>query len=99
MKKQTSQFPEWLRLLVFTVSGIVIAIGLFSLYSAATQWTSLPSNPVVVLYFLVMLIVLPLLAAWAFALTWQARNPRLAVVLAAIPAVLMLLRALLIGGA
>jgi hypothetical protein len=99
MKKQTPQFPEWLRLLVFTVAGIVIAIGLFSLYTAATRWTSLPANPVVVLYFLVMLIVLPLLAVWAFVLTWQERNPRLAVVLAAIPAVLLLLRALLIGGA
>ena len=99
MKKQTPPFPEWLRLLVFTIAGIVIAIGLFSLYTAATQWTSLPGNPVVILYFLVMLVVLPLLAVWAIVLTWQARNPRLAVVLAAIPAVLMLLRALLIGGA
>ena len=99
MKPQTPQFPEWLRLLVFAGSATVIAIGLFSLYTAATQWTSLPSNPVVVLYFLVMLLVLPLLAVWAFVLTWQERNPRLAVVLAAIPAVLLLLRALLIGGA
>ena len=98
MKKQTTPFPEWLRLLVFTIAGIVIAIGLLSLYTAATQWTSLPGNPVVVLYFLVMLVVLPLLAVWAIVLTWQARNPRLAVALAAIPAVLMLLRALLIGG-
>jgi hypothetical protein len=99
MKNQTPQFPEWLRLLVFSVAGVVIAIGLFSLYTAATQWTSLPANPVVVLYFLVTLVVLPLLAVWAIVLTWQARNPRLAVALAAIPAVLMLLRALLIGGA
>jgi hypothetical protein len=98
MKNQTPQFPEWLRLLVFSVAGVVIAIGLFSLYTAATRWTSLPDNPVVVLYFLIMLVVLPLLAVWAFILTWQVRSPRLAVVLAAIPAVLMLLRALLVGG-
>jgi hypothetical protein len=97
-KTNSPQFPEWLRLLIFTVAGLVIALGLFSLYTAATRWTSLPDNPIVILYFFIMLIVLPLLAVWAFVLTWQERNPRLAAVLAAIPATLLLLRALLIGG-
>jgi hypothetical protein len=98
MNKSTPQFPEWLRLLVLTAAGIVIALGLFSLYTAATQWTSLPTNPVVILYFFIMLIVLPALAVWAFLLAWQRRKPRLAAVLVAIPVAIMLLRALLIGG-
>jgi hypothetical protein len=98
MNKAASNFPEWLRLLVFTVAGMVIGLGLFSLYTAATQWTSLPANPVVILYFLVTLIVVPALAIWAIVLTWQSRNPRLAVILTATPVAILLLRALLIGG-
>ena len=99
MNKAASKFPEWLRLLVFTVAGIVIALGLFALYTAATQWTSLPTNPAVILYFLVTLIVVPALAIWAIVLTWQSRTPRLAVILTTIPVAILLLRALLIGGA
>jgi hypothetical protein len=98
MNKAASNFPEWLRLLVFTVAGMVIGLGLFSLYTAATQWTSLPANPVVILYFLVTLIVVPALAIWAIILTWQSRNPRLSVILTATPVAILLLRALLIGG-
>jgi hypothetical protein len=98
MNKAASNFPEWLRLLVFTVAGMVIGLGLFSLYTAATQWTSLPAHPVVSLYFLVTLIVVPALAIWAIILTWQSRNPRLAVILTATPVAILLLRALLIGG-
>jgi hypothetical protein len=98
MNKAASNFPEWLRLLVFTVAGMVIGLWLFSLYTAATQWTSLPANPVVILYFLVTLIVVPALAIWAIILTWQSRNPRLSVILTATPVAILLLRALLIGG-
>ena len=98
MSIPTDPTKDLLRLLVLTAAAIVIALGLFSLYTAATQWTSLPTNPVVILYFFVMLIVLPALAVWAFVLAWQRRNSRRAAALVAIPAAIMLLRALLIGG-
>lgn len=98
MSIPTDPTKDLSRLLVLTLAGIVIAFGIFSLYTAATTWTSLPANPVVILYFLIMLVVLPSLAVWAFMLAWQRRNPRRAAVLVAIPAAIMLLRALLLGG-
>jgi hypothetical protein len=95
---KSAEIPEWLRLLIFTVAGIEIAIGFYSLYVAATQWTSIPSSPVVILYFLVTLILAPLLAAWAIVLVWQNRSTQLAVILAAVPAAILVLRVWLIGG-
>ena len=90
--------PELLRFAVLGVAGVVIAFGLFSLYSAATQWTSLPTNPVVILYFAVLLIVVPLLALGAFLLAWRNERLTLAAILAAIPAVILIARAALVGG-
>jgi hypothetical protein len=95
---KSAEIPEWLRLLIFTVAGIEIAIGVYSLFIAVTQWTSIPSSLVVILYFLVTLILAPLLAVWAIVLVWQNRNMQLAAILAAIPAAILVLRAWLIGG-
>ena len=89
---------DLLRFAVLAVAGVMLAFGLFSLYSAATQWTSLPANPVVFLYFAVVLLVLPLLALWAFVLAWCNERLTLAAILAAIPAVITLLRIVLLGG-
>src|SRR5690606_6313604 len=91
-------FPEWQRMTILVVAGLIVALSFFSLWSAAAQWTDLPSNPIVLLYFFVMLVVVPVLAASAFALAWQGRNAAVATVLTAIPAVILLLRAYFIGG-
>jgi len=94
----TDPTKDVLRFAVLAVAGIVLGFGLFSLYSAAATWTSLPSDPVVVLYFAIVLIVLPLLALWAFILAWQGQRLTFAAVLAAIPAAILLVRAVLVGG-
>jgi len=92
------QFPEWQRLSVLAISSLIVVLSLFSIYSAAANWTSLPSNLIVTLYFFVMLVVVPLLAARAFLLAWQERQPGLAMTLTAIPAAILLLRTALVGG-
>jgi hypothetical protein len=96
--KKPEQFPEWQRLTLLAVASLIVVLSLFSMYTAAMNWTSLPSNLIVVLYFFVTLIVVPVLAAWAFALAWQEREPRLALTLTAVPAAILLLRAIFIGG-
>jgi hypothetical protein len=91
-------FPEWQRLTVLAVASLIVVLSLFSIYTAATNWTSLPSNPVVALYFFVTLIVAPALAGWALMLAWQEREPRLAMILTAIPVAILILRAIFVGG-
>lgn len=91
-------FPEWQRLTVLAVASLIVVLSLFSIYSAAVNWTSLPSNLIVAFYFFVMLVVVPVLAGWAFILAWQEREPRLAIVLIAIPAAILILRAAFLGG-
>jgi hypothetical protein len=89
--------PELVRFAVLGAAAVVIGLSLFSLYTA-TQWTSLPTNPVVILYFVVVLIVVPLLALGAFLLAWRNERLTLAAILAAIPAVILIARAVLVGG-
>ncbi len=89
--------PELLRFAVIGVAAIVIAFSLFSIYSA-TMWTSLPTNPVVILYFVVVLIVVPLLAVGALLLAWRNERLTLSLILAAIPAAILIARAMLVGG-
>lgn len=89
--------PVLLRFAVLGVAGVVIAFSLFSLYST-TQWASLPTNPVVILYFTVVLIVVPLLALRAFLLAWRNERLTLAAILAGVPAAILIARAALIGG-
>ena len=89
--------PDLVRLAVFCVAAIVIGFSLFSLYSA-TQWTSLPTNPIVILYFLVVLVVVPLLALRAILLAWANQRLTVAAVLAGISAAILILRAILLGG-
>ena len=91
-------FPDWQRTTILTIAGFIVAFSLFSLYAAAVQWAGLPSNLVVLLYFLLVLVVVPALAVRAFMLAWQGRSPGLAAVLTAIPAVILLLRTVLVGG-
>jgi hypothetical protein len=91
-------FPEWQRLTVLAVASLIVVLSLFSIYTAATNWTSLPSNPVVALYFFVTLIVAPALAGWALMFAWQEREPRLAMILTAIPVAILILRAIFVGG-
>jgi len=91
-------FPDWQRTTILAVAGFIVAFSLFSLYAAAVQWTGLPSNLVVILYFLLVLVVVPALAVRAFVLAWQGRSPGLAAVLTAIPTAILLLRAALAGG-
>jgi membrane protein YdbS with pleckstrin-like domain len=93
-----SAFPEWQRLTVLAVTSLIIVLSLFSIYSAAANWTSLPSNMVVALYFFVMLVVVPLLAIRAFIFAFQEREPRLAMTLTAIPAAILIVRAVFVGG-
>lgn len=90
--------PVLVRFAVLGVAGAIIAFSLFSLYSAATQWTSLPTNPIVFLYFFVVLVVVPVLALRAFLLAWGNERLTLAAVLTAIPAAILLARTFLIGG-
>jgi hypothetical protein len=90
--------PDLVRLAVLGVAGAVIALSLYSLFSAATQWTSLPTNPIVILYFTVVLIVVPLLAVRAIMLAWANERLTTAAVLAAISAGILILRAMLVGG-
>lgn len=94
----SSRFPEWQRLTVLTVAGVIVAFSLFSIWSAASNWTSLPENPLVLAYFFVVLVLVPVLAAFAFAFAWQERKSGAAIALTAIPAVILLLRAYFIGG-
>jgi hypothetical protein len=89
---------DLLRIAVLAMAALVLAYGLFLLYSAATAWTSLPTNPIVILYFLLVLVVAPLLAARALILAWQGKNLRLAAILTAIPAAILFLRVALLGG-
>jgi hypothetical protein len=89
--------PDLLRLAVFGVAAFVIGFSLFSLYSAM-QWTSLPTNPIVILYFTVVLIVVPLLALRAIMLAWANERLTLAAVLAGISAAILILRTILVGG-
>jgi hypothetical protein len=88
-----------LRMALLAIAALVLAYGLFLLYSAAVTWTSLPTNPIVFLYFFIVLVVAPLLAARALILAWQGTNLRLAAILTAIPAAILLVRAALLGGA
>jgi hypothetical protein len=92
------QFPEWQRMTILAVAGFIVALGLFSLRSAVANWTDFPSNQVVLLYFFVVLIVVPFLAVWGFLLAWQGRSPGQAAILTAIPAAILLLRAHFVGG-
>jgi hypothetical protein len=92
------QFPEWQRLVVLAVTALIITLSAFSIYTAATNWTSLPTNPVVGLYFFVMLIAVPVMAAGAFMLAFQQREQRRAMILTAIPAAILILRAVFVGG-
>lgn len=91
-------FPEWQRLTVLAVASLIVVLSLFSIYSAAVNWTSLPSNPLVAIYFFVMLVVVPALAGWAFMLAWQERGPRQATILISIAAGVILLRSAFVGG-
>jgi hypothetical protein len=90
-------FADWQRAAILTVSALIVLYSLFSIYSAATTWTSLPDNPVAMLYFGVILVLVPLLAARAFVTAWFGGDFRTAVILTAIPAVILLLRAYFIG--
>ena len=98
MNIPTDPTKDVLRFAVLAAAGIVLGFGLVSLYAAAATWTSLPSNPVVFLYFFAVLVVLPLSALWAFVLAWRNKQLTFAAVLAAIPAAILLLRFLLIDG-
>ena len=98
MNSSAPGLPEWYRAVILLVAGLIVAYGIYALYSAATGWSALPSNPIAILYFLLVLVVAPALAAWAFALAWQDRNLQLATILTAIPGAILLLRAFFIGG-
>ncbi len=96
--KVSEQFPPPQRWSVLGIAIMIAGLSLISIYSAVTSWTSLPSNIFVALYFFVVLVVVPVLAAWAFVLAWQKRRPDLAMILIAIPAVVLILRAFFVGG-
>jgi hypothetical protein len=99
MQNPNAAFPgDWQRAAILIVSALIVLYSLFSIYSAATTWTSLPNNPVVMLYFGVVLVLVPLLAARAFATAWFRGDTRTALILTAIPAVILLLRAYFVGG-
>ncbi|HEX5777878.1 MAG TPA: hypothetical protein VFY21_03470 [Xanthobacteraceae bacterium] len=98
MNSAAPGLPDWYRAVILLVAGLIVAYGIYALYAAATGWSALPSNLIVILYFLLVLIVAPALAAWAFALAWQDRNLQLATILTAIPAAILLLRAVFVGG-
>lgn len=96
--KVSEQFPAPQRWSVLGMATMIAGLSLVSTYSAVTSWTSLPSNIFVALYFFVVLVVVPVLAAWAFVLAWQKRQPDLAMILIAIPALILILRAFFVGG-
>ncbi len=93
-----TDFPEWQRMTILTLAGFIVAFSLFSIWSAAATWTSIPTNPIALGYFFVVLILVPVLAAWSFLFAWQGRDRSAAVVLVAIPAAILLLRTYVIGG-
>jgi hypothetical protein len=94
----SEQFPAPQRWSVLGIATLIAGLSLVSIYSAVTTWTSLPSNIFVALYFFVVLVVVPVLAAWAFVLAWQKRQPDLAMILIAIPALILISRAFFVGG-
>lgn len=94
----TNLFTDWQRTAVLIVSASIVVYSLFSIYVAATTWTGIPQNPVVMLYFGVVLVLVPLLAARAFATAWFAGDIRTATILTAIPSIILLLRAYFFGG-
>ena len=98
MNSSAPGVPEWYRAAILAAAGFLAAWGIYSLYVAATGWSAWPSNPIAILYFLLVLVVAPALAAWAFVLAWQDRDLQLATILTAIPAAILLLRAFFIGG-
>jgi hypothetical protein len=98
MQNQNINFADWQRTAILIVSAAIVVYSLFSIYSAATTWTGLPENPVVMLYFGIVLILVPLLAARAFATLWFGGDFRSAVILTAIPAIILILRADFVGG-
>ena len=109
MKQSAARpFPEWYRIAILAIAGLIVALGLFSLYSAAAGWTyrfarcrrrasPISSHGRVILYFAVVLLVAPLLAAAAFVLAWQERNPGAATFLTAVAVAILLLRTALGG--
>lgn len=98
MNSSAPGLPEWYRAAILVAAGFLVAWGIYSLYMAAAGWGALPSNPIAILYFLLVLVVAPALAAWAFVLAWQDRDLQLATILTAIPAAILLLRAAFLGG-
>jgi hypothetical protein len=98
MNPSASGLPEWYRAVIMIASGFLAVWGVYAIYKAATGWSAWPSNLFVILYFLLVLVVAPALAAAAFALAWQNRNLQLATILTAIPAAVLLLRAAFLGG-
>ena len=98
MNSSAPGLPEWYRATILFVAGFLVAYGIYALYTAATGWSALPANPIAILYFLLVLVVAPALAAWAFVLAWQDRELQLATILTAIPAAILLLRAAFLGG-
>jgi hypothetical protein len=98
MQNQSVNFADWQRTIVLVVSAAIVLYSLFSIFTAATTWTSLPTNPVAMLYFGVILVLVPLMAARAFATIWLGGETRTGIILTAIPAVILLLRAWFIGG-
>jgi hypothetical protein len=83
---------DLVRAAVLAAAGLGILLGLYFLYGAATTWTSLPANPVVMAYFAVTLIGLPLLAVWSFLLAYREERVPFAAILAGIPLAIYALR-------
>jgi hypothetical protein len=77
---------------VLLAAGAGILLGLYFLYGAASSWTSFPANPIVIGYFAVTLIGLPLLAIWSFVLAYREERVPFAAILAAIPLAIYALR-------
>jgi hypothetical protein len=90
--KQSHLPNDIFRNAVLLVAGAGILLGLYFLYGAAATWTSLPAHPLVIAYFAVTLLGLPLLAVWAFMLAYRGQQLRFAAILAVTPLALYLLR-------
>lgn len=90
--KQSHLPSDIFRNAVLLAAGAGMLLGLYFLYGAATTWTSLPSNPIVMAYFALTLIGLPLLAVWSFVLAYREERVPFAAILAGIPLAIYALR-------